>query len=229
MPTTRAHVQATLAVHDPAALRAILDAARVSPRGAETSSELAARITDALWWYYATPLGYVADRITFEDIVAHVARRLRAEACLQASGDVWDQLQALTHTLVGQIQAAGVTLEDMNPKARAYVRPDWMPTIALGTSATGSFGSRWASGQVVRFLDGPIGRLLPLLPPLAPYVKAIRTGAGAVHFVSGPLGVALSVLTLNQALGSNYHRLVPLLLGVGALGAVSVEEAREVS
>lgn len=225
MPTTRATVEATLAVQDPEALRAILEAARVSPRGAEGPRELAGRIADAIWWNYATPLGYVADRITFEEIVGHTARKLRAGHAVVEGDDVWAQLRGLTGALVRQVQMAGVRLEDLDPKTRAYVWPDWMPTLAFGAGASGSFGTRWASGYVVRFLDGPIGRLLPLLPPLAPYVGAVRMGAGALHLVSGPLGVAMSVLTFNQALGSNYHRLVPLLLGVGALGPSSVDDA----
>lgn len=225
MPTTRAEVRASLAVHDPQALRAILDAARVSPRGAESSDELAGRIADALWWNYTTPLGYVADRTSLEDIVGHTARKLRVEHAVAEGGDAWMQLRALTVALVREVAAAGVSLEDLDPKTRAFIWPDWMPTLAYGAGASSSFGARWASGHVVRFLKGPIGRLLPLIPPIAPYVGAIRVGAGAVYTVSGPLGVALSVLTFNQALGSNYHRLVPLLLGVGALGPVSVEDA----
>lgn len=228
MPTTRADVIAALSVHDAEALRAILDAARVPSRGATEASALAARIVDVLWWTYATPLGYVADRASFEDIVAHTARKLRAEEALASHPDVWTQLAALTRALVGQVEAAGISLDDLDPRARAHVWPDWWPTLAYGTGASGAWGARWASGYAVRFLKGPIGRLLPLLPPIAPYVGAIRAGAGAMHAVSGPLGVALSVMTINQALGSNYHRLVPLLLGVGALGPVPVEVAEEV-
>ena len=47
----------------------------------------------------------------------------------------------------------------------------------------------------------------------------------AVHAVSGPLGIALAVLTFNQALGANYRKLVPLVLGVGALRPPPINEA----
>lgn len=69
--------------------------------------------------------------------------------------------------------------------------------------------------------------MLPLLPPLAPYVRSLRAGAGAVHAVAGPLGVALSVLSINQALGPSYRKLLPLLLGIGALGVDPAAEAVE--
>jgi hypothetical protein len=36
------------------------------------------------------------------------------------------------------------------------------------------------------------------------------------------------VLSLNSALGTNYHRLVPLVLGVGALGPEPVQDAEVV-
>ncbi|MEZ4235211.1 MAG: hypothetical protein R3F59_03415 [Myxococcota bacterium] len=55
MATTRDQLQATLAVHDAAALRLILTASEVDPRDARTPAELAARIADAIWWNYCTP------------------------------------------------------------------------------------------------------------------------------------------------------------------------------
>jgi len=224
MRTTRADVEAALAVHEPEALRAVLEAAGVRTRGAESARELAKRIADALWWSYATPIGYLSDRVALEDIVDHTARRLGAEACL-SRGEVWERLEGLTQILVRQVTDRGVRLDDLDPQVRARLWPDIFPAAAYGTGATGAFGTRWASARVIRFLDGPIGRLLPLLPPLAPWVGAIRTGAGALHLVTGPLGVALAVLSFNEALGARYRRLVPLLLGVGALGPRRVDDA----
>lgn len=224
MTTTRADVEAALAIHEPEALRAVLEAAGVRVGDATSARELAGRVAQSLWWSYATPLGYYTDRVTLEEIVDHTARRLGAEASL-AGGDVWERLERLTQALVRQVRDRGVRLADLDPSLRARLWPDVFPAAAYGTAATGAFGTRWASARVIRFLDGPIGRLLPLLPPLAPWVGAIRTGVGALHLVTGPLGVALAVLSFNEALGARYRTLVPLLLGVGALGPRRVEDA----
>lgn len=229
MPVSKHEVEATLAVHDPEALLAILEAADVSPRGAITADALAHRITDALWWNYSTPMGYVSGTITFDQIVDFVTQRLQMQATVP-DGNPWWRLEQLTAALaLGCLEKAGVALDDLDPKSRERIVPRWWPTAALGTSATGSLGARWGSGKLLAFLKGPIGRLLPLIPPIAPYYHAIRTATAAVNIVAGPLAVGLAVLTLNESLGTNERRLVPLLLGVGALGPDPIEEAFEVS
>jgi len=226
MATARSDVRNALAVHDEAALRAILDAAGVSPRGAETSAELASRIADALWWSFTTPLGYATDQATLEEIVSHTARKLRVDPETRGK-DVWEALDAMTQALFEQIPEEGVALDDLEPAVRKRLSASWLPTMAWGSGAGGSFGARWGAGKVLLLLKGPIGRLLPYFPPLAPVVGPVRVAASAVHMVSGPLGIAMATLALNSALGTNYRKLVPLLLGVAALGPRSVTDAEE--
>ncbi|MBT3221934.1 MAG: hypothetical protein HN348_22900 [Proteobacteria bacterium] len=226
MPVTKKDVEDTLAVQSPEAMRAILEAAQVSPRSASTERELAARIADAIWWNYCTPLGYVADRTDLEHIVAHVGRKLKATEL--TGDDAWEQLKSLTKTLVHQTESHGVSIEDLDPKAQARVSGSWLPTIAYGSSASGSLGAAWTSAKFLTFAKGPIGRIIIRIPPIAPYFKLVKSGAQAVSIVAGPLGVALAVLTVNASLGSNFYRLVPLLLGVGALGPKPLDDAVEV-
>ena len=228
MPTTRDDVRAALSVHDPEALRAILAAAGAWELGASTSGELADRIAQAIWWNATTPLGFAAGRASLEDIVGKVARRLSVSDKLGA-GDAWEQLDDMTRALVHTLpENPGIALSDVDPGMRKRLKPHWKRTVAFGGGAGTSYGARVASGAVLGFLEGPLGRLLPLIPPLAPYVKGIRVGAGTVHMVSGPLGIAFAVLSANQALGPSYRTLLPLLLGIGALGVRPVDEAAEV-
>ena len=119
-----------------------------------------------------------------------------------------------------------VVLIGLNPGQRTEQAAVW--PLALGGGAGGAWGARAASSAVLGFLDGPLGRLLPLLPPVAPWVRTVQGGASAVRAVSGPLGLALAILSANQALGTRYERLLPLLLGVGALGGCPVEMGVEV-
>ena len=219
MPLLPDEVQSALALHDPRALRAILVAAKVRVGRDESSEALADRIVRSTWWHASTPLGYAAGSATLEDLVQRVAKRLDVAHRVHASDDGWQQLEQLTRALVRTLpEGPGIALSDIEPGARTRLSPHWKRTVALGGGASGSIGARWTSAAVIGFLEGPVGRLLPLLPPLAPWVRTIRTGAGAVHAVSGPLGVALAVLSLNQALGVSYTKLLPLLLGIGALG-----------
>lgn len=225
MPIVRADIEAALASHEPAALRIVLEAAEIHPRDAQTSRELAARIADALWWHYSSPLGYLADQTTLEAVVQHVARKLGVTRAVDADEDGWSQLEKLTHAMFQSLPDNGVSLLDLDEVSREKVQPSWVPTVGLGVGSGGSVGTAWMSGKALGFLKGPIGRLLPLIPPIAPYYKLLVTGLGTVRFVAWPLGIALAVLSVNSALGANERKLVPLLLGVGALGPQPVQEA----
>ena len=228
MSISRKQVENALSVQSPEALRAVLEAAGVRIGSAESSRELAEKIAGALWWSYCTPVGYAADRTDLEAIVTGVARRLKVHNASDVVGDGWVQLDALTQGLLVSLpESPGVSLKDLENPSRARMGRHWKRTAALGFSASGSFGARYGSGAVLNFLKGPIGKWLPMIPPLAPYVGSVRTGASAVHAVTGPLGLALTVLALNQSLGTNYRKLVPLLLGVGALGPTAVFDADE--
>ena len=225
----RSDVHLALADHPPEALRAILLAAKVGDGGHESAEALADRVARKLWWSFCTPLGYAMDRTTLEQIVEHVAKRLNVAHRVDSRADVWGQLEGLTSALVPEVpDTPGITMDDVGPAARRHLRPSWKRALALGGGAGSAWGARTASGVVLGFLDGPLGRILPLLPPVAPWVRTVYGGASAVRVVSGPLGVALAVLSANQALGTRYERLLPLLLGVGALGGRTVEEGIEV-
>ena len=69
-------------------------------RGATSAQELAARIADAIWWNYCSPLGYVVERSTLKDVVRHLARRLKVADRVDPDLPVWDQVAALTDALV---------------------------------------------------------------------------------------------------------------------------------
>ncbi len=224
--TTRSDLEASLAVHDSQALKLILDASGVDPCGATTASELAARIVDAMWWSYSTPLGYYADRASLEDIVWHVARKLRVADRVDKTADGYEQSTQLTHALLGDLPDEAIGVAQLDGDSQRRLGTSWLPTALLGGSAGSSFVARWGTGKVLDLMKTPLGRLLPLLPAVGPYIGAIKTATSAVHMVAGPLGVGLSVLTFNQALGANYRRLVPLVLSVGALRPRSVDDAQ---
>jgi len=226
MPTTREDVAIALAVHDPAVLSALLEAAGVPLRGAESPRDLAERIADALWWTYSTPLGYLARSASLEEITRHVARRLGVKDQVRRDAEAWEMLTQLTEALA--IQVGPVALDDLDPVAKKRLRGSWMPTAAWAGGSGSSFGGAWIGKAIIRVGRGPVGRLLPWIPYVGPAWRVIHKGGGVAAMLGGPLGIAMGALALNSALGANYKRLVPLLLGVGALGPGLVEDAEEV-
>jgi hypothetical protein len=193
-------------------LRRAVRATGKEPLLDRTDRQLAADLTDALWWSYATPLGYAIDRPTLDEMVRHVARKLGWAKEIPA-GDGWDQLHWLTRRLVPEGQ--DVAWADLQKDQRDALEQTFIASIALsGTGATSA-----AAGQlgqaVLRFARTPIGRLLPRIPQIAPTWRSIRSAASVAALVGTPVGLGLGLLALNQAFGTNYPRFVPALLATG--------------
>jgi hypothetical protein len=223
----RAEVAAVLAHHDPAALRAVLDAAGVRAFGASTPEALAARIADALWWHATSPIGLALRAPDLDRIVDQVAERMGVLSALPI-GDAWERARALTAALVTLADGrSGVSLDDLSAGHRQRLGRSWLPRLGLATGSAGSLGTAWAGKAVLRWTAGPIGRLIPYLPTVGPWFVAARKGAGLAAALGGPAGVGLGLLALNDALGPDYRALVPLLLGVGALAPAGAEAATE--
>ena len=224
MPTHKQQVEDTLAVRDSVDLRAILDFAQVPARGASTPRELAKRITSQLWWTYATPLGLAARTITLDEIVDHIAKRLQVQGPIAAEPDAWSKLQHMTGLLVRSAHT-GVALDDLDPQARDRLVRSWWPTIGFATGAGGGFGALGAGKGVLWVAGTRIGRWLPYIPSVGSWARGAYKAGGIAVILGGPVGVAMTALAANDALGTNYPRLVPLLLGVGSLGPTRVDEA----
>jgi hypothetical protein len=219
-PITRQDVVDALAAHPAEALRAVLEEARIEAGTEDVPRVLAERIAKALWWHYSTPLGYALDRTTLDQIVDHVANKLRLAGALPEA-DAWTRLDAMTSHLVEQ--AGPVALEDLDPKVRSRMMPSWKRTIGFAGGAGGSFGAFAVGRGIVAISRTSIGRILPFIPRIGPWVGRAYRGGALAAAVGGPAGIALSLLAANNALGTNYHRLVPLLLGVGYLGPGAVD------
>lgn len=226
MPVTRTELSRALSFHDPEILRALLQAAGVPTWRATTAHELAARITTALWWSYTSPLGFAARNPSLDTIVRHVARRLRLSDSV-TSDDAWLALQQLTAAL--EVRHGPVRVEDLDPRTRRRLRTSWLPPTLWATGSGTSIGAASLGHLLVKIGKGPVGRVLPLLPYVGPLWRVMHRGGQVAAVLGTPMGLSLAVLSVNSALGTNYRRLVPLLLGVGALGASPLDDADEVS
>ncbi len=177
-----------------------------------TDRQLAAQLTDALWWSYSTPLGYAIDRPTLDEMVRHVAKKLGWAKEVPA-GDGWDQLHWLTRRLVPDGEE--VSWADLEKDQREALERSVLSSIALSGSGATSAAAAQLGQAVLRFARTPIGRLLPRIPPIAPAWRTIRSAASVAAVVGTPMGLGLGLLALNQAFGTNYPRFVPALLATG--------------
>ena len=193
-------------------LRRAVRATGKEPLLDRTDRELATELTEALWWSYATPVGYAIDRPTLDEMVRHVAKKLGWVNEIPA-GDGWDQLHWLTRRLVPDGEE--VAWADLHEDQREALERSFVASVALSSSGASSAAAGQLGQAVLRFARTPIGRLLPRIPPLAPTWRSIQSAASVAAVVGTPLGLGLGLLALNQAFGTNYPRFVPALLATG--------------
>lgn len=211
MSVSRDQVYALLASRQPEHLAAVLGGAGLTPRAREAPA-LAGQLTDALWWNTHTPAGLAVAPASLGSIVDQVARRAAVHL---PPGDAWQRLDALTRALLPDASFDALA---PHPELGPALGPSLLGTGAAGTAA----GTHLAARALLGWTSGGVWRLLPLLPRVGPAWLGLRAAAGTVAVVSGPVGVALALWSLNRVLGPRHDRALPLLLGLGLLARSGV-------
>lgn len=210
MPVAQRELESILAGRDPRLLERVLDVGEVwFPDGAD-AEDLAKRLTNALWRRTHSPLGRMVVPDALDDIVAAVAKKLKLEL---GDGEVWEQLDALTDALLTTDRM--LTHEELSASDRKKLEKALWIDLAGVSTAGGAAASRWLARGLLRWTKGPLWDFLKFIPRVGPVLGTIRSSAGAVAAVSGPLGITVALLTLNHTLGPEYDRALPLLLGIG--------------
>lgn len=215
MPIDRERLVEILSDCPPEELAEVLRAAGLRVSADAESEALARRLVRALWWRTHTPVGALALPDTLDDIVDRIAKRAKLDL---GEGDVVVRLVALVGALAPEAEADAVEVMSAaaaHPASRRLKGGIHWGALVGTSAAGGAVGARWASYSFLRLTKGPIGRILPFLPKVGPVYLALKKGAQVVAKVSGPTGIALSLASINAALGPDHDRALPLLLGLG--------------
>mgnify|MGYP000191304112 CR=1 FL=1 len=211
MSVSSIELRARLSERDPDLLRAVLEASDVSWRDDDDSAELARRLVKALWWRTHTPAGQAVLPDSLDNLVDRYGKKLGVSL---PDGDAFARLQALSVAALPSHDAP-LKLDELDASVKRKLRRPVWGRLAGATGSGGAFGAGWVARRVLQGTVGPIWALLAKLPYVGPVVIAVRSSAGTVLSLSGPLGIGLALLTLNSALGPRYDRAMPLLVGAG--------------
>lgn len=193
-------------------LREVLEQSELDFDSQDSPNQLADRLTKALWWRTTTPLGYQLKSHTFESILKIYADKLDMTFTSQ---DAWQQLKELTDHLLpphSEVDVNGLS-ESLQKRLK---RSAWKTVTGLGGTATAT-GSRWAATRLLASMSGPMWKWIHLVPKLGPVLVGVRTTAGWVASLSGPIAIAMAIYTVNNALGPKWDEGLPLLLGIGLI------------
>ena len=211
MTVSSIDLRARLAERDPDLLRAVLEASDVSWRDEDDTDALAGRLVSALWWRTHSPAGQAVMPDSLDDLVDRYARKLSVAL---PAGDAYARLQVLSgHALPSP--AEPLRFDALDPGVQRKLRRPVWGRLAGASGSGGALGAGWIARKVLTGTVGPVWALLARLPYVGPAVVAVRSSAGTVLSLSGPVGIGLALLTLNSMLGARYDRGWPLLVGAG--------------
>lgn len=209
-PVTRDAITCRLRAVPAEDLAAVLVGAGLRPAPDAPAAALAEQLTAALWWRSHSPVGQLVLPASLDQLVDRVARKLDLSL---PEGDAWARLDALTRQLLpgGRLLEPG----QLDPATRARLRKRLWPAWTGVVGGAGAAGGQYAALKLLAWTQGPLWELLPWVPHLGPAFLAARKGVLLFARVSAPVGVVLALFSLNQALGPEDDRALPLLLGIG--------------
>lgn len=194
---------------DAPALAVVLDAAEIRVRDGDDPSSMGKRLASALWWRTHTPVGKVAMADDLGGIIRRVARKAKVE--LPESSDDLELLEALTQALAPEDE---LDLTQLDPTVMKRLRTShWAEWFGVGTAGT-AVGGKFVAATYLKW-TAPVVDWLPYVPKIGPILVGARTVSNTVVKVAGPIGIGVSLLTLNSVLGADLDRALPLLLGSG--------------
>ncbi len=213
MTVPSSELQERLASRDPNLIRAVLEASDVSWRDDDDANELARRLVAALWWRTHSPAGQALLPDSLDDLVDRYGQKLGVPL---PTGDAYARLQALASQALPAVHAP-LALEALDEEIKQKLRRPVWGRLAGASGSGGAFGAGWVARKVLGGMVSPLWSVLARLPYVGPAVIAVRSGAGTVLSLSGPVGIGLALLTLNSLLGPRYDRGLPLLVGAGLI------------
>jgi hypothetical protein len=198
-------------------LAEVLRAADISADPDAGSDALARKLVRALWWRTHTPAGIATG--SFDRVVKRTGRRLKVEL---PDGDVWDKLEALTAHVIPDAKLDQIEAKHTDRLHRAQ----WAAWAGVG-AAGATAGSGVAARKLLQWTK-PVKDVLPWIPKVGPILAGVRKGAQVVAKWSTPVGIGMALASANQALGPEFDRALPLVLGVGLLKRGMAAEAEVV-
>ena len=199
-------------------LRSILMSAKLEPPAKEASrDEIIDVIVSAIWSSSHTPVGQFVSPHCLSDIIEQLSQKLsislsNQKGLEQNDLDILDEFT--TKLLPTQKE---ISIDELPKDIRRQLKTSLTQTfLGLGTTST-SLMSRLLGKKVLDILALPLLQWLRLIPKVGPILISIRGAANVVVGLSGPLGIAATLWTVNSMLGPKWDRCIILLLGIGLL------------
>ena len=167
-------------------------------------------LVNAIWNHSHTPIGGFVAPMSLEEIIQVYAKKLDTPI------DSKTNIQSQLHTLRSKVMATCNTIDisDIPPEVLDRLQSSVIPSVVGAGAAGGAATTRWAAYKILAWTASKWLNIIKLIPQIGPVIITIRSTAGVLARLSGPVGVALAIWSINNHLGPKWDQCLGLLIGL---------------
>ena len=172
--------------------------------------EHARLLIQAIWKQSHSPIGSLLSSKSLEDIIQVYAQKLNIPIDQDAP------IQAQLHTLRSRVLSTcdDIDISDIPPEVLERLQQSVIPSVLGVGAAGGAVTTRWAAYKVLAWTASKWLNIIKLIPQIGPAIITIRSTAGLLARVSGPIGIALAIWSINNRFGPKWDVCLGLLVGL---------------
>jgi len=167
-------------------------------------------LVNGIWSNSHTPIGGFVAPMSLEEIIQIYAKKL--DTPIDSKADVQSQLGALRSKVMAGCN--NIDISDIPPEVLDRLQRSVIPSVVSAGAAGGAATTRWAAYKILAWTASKWLNIIKLIPQIGPAIITIRSTAGVLARVSGPVGVALAIWSINNHLGPKWDQCLGLLMGL---------------
>lgn len=208
--TTKAQCIALLQKSDLSTLKEVLHANKIQTTPKSSHEECTQLLVDAIWKHSHSPIGSILSKKSLEDIIQIYAHKLNIP--IDQNTDIHTQLHILRSR--ASSQCSDIQISEIPPDVLERLQQSVIPSMLSAGAVGGAVTTRWAAYKVLAWTASKWLNIIKLIPQIGPAIITIRTTAGVLARVSGPVGIALAIWSINNHLGPKWDTCLGLLIGL---------------
>lgn len=208
--TTKSDCVQMLTRCDTTFIKEVLHTNNVKTNEAMSKEESIKALVDGIWSHSHTPIGGAIAPMSLEEIIQIYAHKL--DAPIDSKIDIQLQLRILRSKVMANCN--NIDISQIPPEVLDRLQRSVIPSVIGAGAAGGAATTRWAAYKVLAWTASKWLNIIKLIPQLGPAIITIRSTAGVLARVSGPVGIALAIWSINNHLGPKWEQCLGLLIGL---------------
>ena len=207
--TTKSECIELLNTCDLETIKGVLHANNIKIQTNKPKEKYIHMLVDSIWNQSHTPISEMVTPKSMEEIIQIYSRKL--DLPIDPKIELQTQLNQLRTRVMANCSEIDFT--EIPPETLERLQRSVLPSLLGVGAAGGAATTRWAAYKVLSWTASKWVNIIKIIPQLGPAIVTIRSTAGVLARVSGPVGIVLAIWSINNSLGPKWDRCLGLLIG----------------